>query len=269
MENESRLPRGSSNVTSETASEMLRTANQLLQVALQLLQQGQHVQGVESKDAQVEVEKEEPEVSCVSVACQTELEPEGTTVSGASWGVAQLKALLEEEMVAHNDSSGYGSDLSSSLDEEESNDDISSESGVDLSTSSPCEGLMPVCESTQLVLDMYDEEQQEEEQQEVEVSSEEELPCVPVSDLAACESCDGGELTEAPVTPHPLLGALGVLSGLASCRPGPINPDLRVRPPNLWGPADDELEPWPSLFWLASCSPSQPGPCCGWGAQSS
>ena len=123
-------------------------------------------------------------------------------------------------------------------------------------------GPSSICESSQLVLDLDDEEQQEEE----EVSSEEDLPCVPVPDQV-CESGDGAELLEAPVTPHPLPGALGVLSGLASCRPGPINPDLRVRPPQIWGPADDELEPWPSLFWLASCSPSQPGPCCSWGAQ--
>ena len=167
--------------------------------------------------------------------------------------------------MAHNDSSGYGSDLSSSLDDEESRDDTSSESGVQSLTSSPCEGLWPICESSQLVLDMDDEEQQEEE----EVFSEEDLPWVPVYDQAEGESGDGAELLEAPVTPHPLPGALGVLSGLASCRPGPINLDLRVRPPQIWGPADDELEPWPSLFWLASCSPSQPGPCCSWGAQSS
>ena len=124
---------------------------------------------------------------------------------------------------------------------------------------------MPICESTQLVLGVCDEEQQEEEQQEV--SCEEDLPCVPDCDQTEGESGDGAELLAALGTPDPLPGALGVFSGLASCRPGPINPDWRVRPPQIWGPADDELEPWPSLFWLASCSPSQPGPCCSWGAQ--
>ena len=71
-----------------------------------LLQQGQQVQGVKSKDAQVKVGK-------VSIACQTDdenEEPEVSTereefdVSEASWGVAQLKAKLEQEKEAHNDS---------------------------------------------------------------------------------------------------------------------------------------------------------------------
>ena len=87
---------------------MLRTANQLLQVALQLLQQGQHVQGRRVESAKVGVD-------CVSVACQTDdvdeepedsVESEETAVSGASWGVAQLKALLQEEMDPRNDSPG-------------------------------------------------------------------------------------------------------------------------------------------------------------------
>ena len=206
----------------------------------------------------------EEEVGCVSAACQTSFEPEETEVSGASWDVAQLKAQLEEEMVAHNDSSGYESNLSS-LEDEEGNDDISSESGVLSLMSSSCEEMVPICESSQLLLDMDDEEQQEEE----EVSGEEDLPSVPVCDQAESESEYGAELAEAPVTPQPLPGALGVSSGLATCRPGPINPDWRVRPPLIWGPADCELEPWPSIFWPCSCSPSYTGPCCSWGAQSS
>ena len=164
VEPESRLPRGSSEISPETASEMLRTTNQLLQVVLQLLQRGPEVQGSRVKGAQVKKvgranvacrtksEEEEPEeVGCVSVACQTdaekrsvacqtELESEETEVSGASWGFAQLKAQLEEVMVTLNNSSGYGTDLSSSLDDEESCDDTSSKSGVELFTSSPCEG---------------------------------------------------------------------------------------------------------------------------------
>ena len=88
----------------------------------------------------MEAEKEEPEVCCVSVACQTELESEETEVSGASWGFPQLKAQLEEVMASLNNSSGYGTDLSSALDDEENCDDTSSESGVESLTSSPCEG---------------------------------------------------------------------------------------------------------------------------------
>ena len=123
MEAESRLPRGSCEVTPETASEMLRAAYQLLQVTHQLLQQGQLVQGSRVEGAVKKVDRvtvacqtvpdnENPEgAGCVSVACQTELEPEDTDVSEASWGVARLKARLEEEIEAHNDSSGYGSDV--------------------------------------------------------------------------------------------------------------------------------------------------------------
>ena len=124
---------------------------------------------------------------------------------------------------------------------------------------------MPICESSQLLLDMDDEEQQEEE----EVSGEEDLPSVPDCDQTEGKSGDGVELLAAPGTPQPLPGALGVVSGLASCRPGPINPDWRVRPPNLWRSADCELEPWPSIFWPCSCFSSYTGPCCDWGAQSS
>ena len=119
----------------------------------------------------------EEKVGCVSNSCLTQFETEDIEVSAASWDIAQLKARLEEEMVAHDDSSGYESNLSS-LDDEENDDDILSESGVLCLTTSPCEGLVPVCESTQLVLDssLCNEEQQEEEQQEVEVSCEEDLP---------------------------------------------------------------------------------------------
>ena len=99
-------------------------------------------------------------VDRVTVACQTELEPEKTEVSEASWGVAQLKAKLEQEMEAHNNSSGYGSDIS--LDDEESLKDTSSDSGVELFTSSPCKGLSSVCESSQLVTSLAEEEQEEE-----------------------------------------------------------------------------------------------------------
>ena len=107
------------------------------------------------------------------------------------------------------------------------------------------------------------------EQQEEEVSIEEDLPWVPVPGQAECESGDGSELSEAPVTPHPLLGVPGELSGQAPRQPGPITQDLRVRPPQIWGLADEELEPWPSLFWPCSCSPSYTGPFCSMGAQSS
>ena len=43
-------------------------------------------------------------------------------------------------MASLNNSSGYGTDLSSALDDEENCDDTSSESGVESLTSSPCEG---------------------------------------------------------------------------------------------------------------------------------
>ena len=211
---------------------------------------------------------------------QLQWEPQGLPQSPVQFQTpAQHQLLLQEpedekqkgleKMEAYNDSSGYESSLTS-LDDEENDDDFSSKSGVLCLTTSSCEELVLVCESTQLVLDssLCNKEQQEEEQQEVEVSCEEDLPCVPVFDLAACESGDGAELLEAPGTPDPLPGALGVFSGLASCRPGPINPDWRVRPPNLWGPADCELEPWPSIFWPCSCFLSYTGPCCNWGARS-
>ena len=115
--------------------------------------------------------------------------------------------------------------------------------------------------------EVYNKEQQKEEQQEV--SREEDLPCVPDCDQAEGESECGAELAVAPVTPQPLPGWLpGVSPGLASCRPGPIDPDWRVRPPLIWGPAERELEPWPSIFWPCSCFPSYTGPCYDWGAQS-
>ena len=181
----------------------------------------------------------------------------------ASRDVALLKPKLEEEIEHCDVSSGYGSDVSS-LDEEESLMDTSNESGVVIFTSSPNKGLSSVCESSQLVLDLDDEEQQrrDEEQQEEEVSTEEDLPWVPVPGQAECESGGSSKLPDAPVHPHPL-GVPGVLSAQAPCLPGPITPELRVRPPQIWGLADEELEPWPSLFWLCSCSPSQAGPCCG------
>ena len=36
----------------------------------------------------------------------------------------------------------------------------------------------------------------------------------------------------------------------------PDAPELYLRPPQVGGPADDELEPWPSLFW--GCGPGPP-----------
>ena len=92
---------------------MLKTAQNLIQVAHQLLQQGPEVQGSQVEGAQMKKvgracvacqsddEKEESleeKVGCVSVSCQTEFETEDTEVSAASWGVAQLKAKLEEEI---------------------------------------------------------------------------------------------------------------------------------------------------------------------------
>ena len=91
MEPKSRLPRGSCGTTPEAVSEMLKTAQNLIQMAHQLLQQGPEVQGSRVEGAQVKVEER---VVCVSVSCQTEFEPAETEASGASWGVAQLKAQL-------------------------------------------------------------------------------------------------------------------------------------------------------------------------------
>ena len=73
-----------------------------------------------------------------------------------------------EEVEAYNDSSGYESNLTS-LDDEENDDDISRKTGVLCLTTGSCEELVPVCESTQLVLDssLCNKEQLEEEQQEV------------------------------------------------------------------------------------------------------
>ena len=221
-----------------------------------------------SVSCQTNIDEEilEEEVGRVSTACQASFEPEGIEDSGAIWVVAQLKALLEEEMVTHNDSSGYESNLSS-LEDEENDDDISSKSNVLSVTTSSCEDLVPICESTQLVLGVYNEEQQEEEQ--LEVFREEDLLCAPDCDQAEGESECGAELAEAPAAPQPLPGWLpGVSSGVATCRPGPTNPDWRVRPPNLGWSAESELEPWPSIFWPCSCFSSYTGPCCNWGAQS-
>ena len=150
VEAESRLPRGSCNEMSKAVSEMLLTANNLLQAAHQLLQQGPGVQGSRVEGAQVkkvdrvsvscqtDADEEilEEEVGCVGAASQTSFEPEEAEISGAIWIVSKLKAQLEEEMVAHNDSFGYESHLSS-LEDEENNADISSESDVlSLTTSS-------------------------------------------------------------------------------------------------------------------------------------
>ena len=144
------------------------------------------------------VEILEEEVGRVGAACQTSFEPRETEDSGAIWVVAQLKAQLEEEVEAHDDSSGYESNLSS-LEEEENNDDISGESDVLPLTTSSCEDLVPICESTQLVPGAYNEEQQEKEQ--LEVSWEEDLPCAPDCNQAEGESEFGAELAVAPVTP--------------------------------------------------------------------
>ena len=113
-----------------------------------------------SVSCQTEVDEEilEEEVARISVACQTSLKPEEPEDSGAIWVVTRLKALLEEEMAAHNDSSGYESNLSS-LEDEENNDDISSKSDVMSLTTGSCEDLVPICESTQLVPGLYNEEQ--------------------------------------------------------------------------------------------------------------
>ena len=76
----------------------------------------------------------------------------------------------------------------------------------------------------QALLSLDDEEQQGrgEEQHEEEVSTEEKLPWDHVLCLAGFESGGGSRPPEAP--------------------------ELCMRPPQVGGPADDELEPWPSLF---------------------
>ena len=89
--------------------------------------------------------------------------------------MAQLKAQLEEEMMAHNGSSGYESNVSS-LEDEEDDDDSLCES----LTTSLCEKMVPICESTQLVPGVYDEERQE-------VSKEEGYSYVP-----GCEQAEAG-----------------------------------------------------------------------------
>ena len=161
---------------------MLRAAHQLLQMAHLLLQQGEQGQGSRVEEVKAKVGK-------FSVACQTDYDEEEsaelarTAATDASRNIACQTELEPEEMEAHNDSSGYGSDVSS-LDEEESRDDTSSESGVPFLTSSPCKGLSSSNVSSQLMPSSAEEEQQEEEQQEEEVSSEEEPPCVPVHDQA-------------------------------------------------------------------------------------
>ena len=80
-----------------------------------------------------------------------------------------------------------------------------------------------------------------------EQQEEEELPWVPVHCQAGFESGGASRPPEAPVHPH-LLGVAGVVPGQAPCLPGPGTPELRVRPPQVGGLADEELEPWPSLF---------------------
>ena len=90
---------------------------------------------------------------------------------------------------------------------------------------------------------------------------EEELPRVAVPCQAGLESGGASMPPDALVHPH-LLGVAGVVSVQAPCLPGPITPELRVRPPQLGGLADEELEPWPSLFWPCSCTLSS-GPCFG------
>ena len=71
-----------------------------------------------------------------SVACQSEFE----CAMEESWGTPQSYPLFEDVMASLYSSSGYGTDLSSALDEEENCDDSSSESGTESLTSSPCEG---------------------------------------------------------------------------------------------------------------------------------
>ena len=120
VEAESRLSWGSCEETSKAVSEMLLTANNLLQAAHQLLRQGLGVQGSRVGGAQVKKvdrvsvscqtnaneEILEEEVGRVDAACRASFEPEEPEDSGAIRVVTRLKALLEEEIVAHNDSSG-------------------------------------------------------------------------------------------------------------------------------------------------------------------
>ena len=123
-----------------------------------------------------------------------------------------MKANLEKDMGPGDESSGYGSDTSS-LVEEGSLNYTSYESGV-FFMSSPSKGLSSISESSQLVrsqaaagqrkalLSPTNGEQQGrvEEQQE-----EEELPWVPVHCQAGFESGGASRPPEAPVHPH-LLG---------------------------------------------------------------
>ena len=99
-------------------------------------------------------------------------------------------------------------------------------------TSSPCKGLSSSCESSQLTPSSAEEKQQGEgkEQPEEEAFIEEEPPWSQDPCLAWFVSGGGLEPPDAP--------------------------ELYLRPPQVGGPADDELEPWPSLFW--GCGPGPP-----------
>ena len=69
VEPEPGLPRGSCEISPETAAEMLRTSNQLLQAVLQLLQRGPELQGSRGEEKQVKkVEHVKDRVDAVGVA---------------------------------------------------------------------------------------------------------------------------------------------------------------------------------------------------------
>ena len=75
VESKSEPPRGTSYISPESVTEVLRTSNQLLQAALQLLQGGPECQGSQGKEKQGEkVERGTNGVDAVGVACQTDPE---------------------------------------------------------------------------------------------------------------------------------------------------------------------------------------------------
>ena len=170
-----------------------------------------------------------------------------------------MKAGIKEEVEAHSDSSGYISDVAS-LDEEENLKDTTSESAGRLTlhcpwtpefgprTSSPaCGTSLSAGRKTrfnqvlrvqaaegqgQATCSLDDDEQQGEgkEQPQEEAFIEEEPPWGHDPCLEWFVSGGGFEPPDAP--------------------------ELCLRPPQVGGPADDEWEPWPSLFW--GCGPGPP-----------
>ena len=219
--------------TSEPVPEpMLWAAFCLLQMAHLLLQSGQQAREVEEKAAK--------RATRVSVGCQATLD--------------------EEDMGLDDESSGYGSD-SSSLVEEVSPNYASHESGV-ISQTSPSNMMETVSNVT--AANVLKPVLSHAKQGVRKVAKE--LPKVGVSCQAGFESggadrpgvlphqggqaevmpgqalCLPGSSTSRPpealVHPH-LVGVAGVVPGQAYYLPGPCTPELRVRPPQVGGLAKD------------------------------